>query len=456
MKKNFNTIYGMDFPTFFNIIDNMYDEIYLVDNNYKLIYVNKACARHYGCNPEDMIGKTSQDFEAEKWWDLSFLSSMYKDKKTYVARQKLFNGIEVTSIAVPILDENDNIEYVVMNVRDEINEMDFYNNTIRELTPSPFPDERRDLVFKSKAMEDVLALAKRISAIDATCIITGKTGVGKTLLAKHMHAMSPRCHKPFISLNCASLPSELLESELFGYAPGSFTGASLKGKSGFLEKVNGGSILLDEISELSLSAQAKILHVCQEKEFFPVGGTESIKVDVKIIAATNKNLQDLVNTGHFREDLFYRLNVTEIYIPPLKRRPEDIPALTYHFLNEASQKYGLTRQITDRAMEVLANYEWNGNVRELRHIVERMVVTSDTMLLDIGQIPKSIFGITDSEERYTSAEYRSFRDKMSDYEAYLVRQAYEKGKSSRKVAELLSIPQTKANTLIQKYIKGKF
>lgn len=449
--RSFDNIYGMDFPNFFSIIDNMYDEIFIVDNNYKLIYVNKAALRHYGSSPDEMIGKTCIEFDKENWWEPSFLPLLYKDKKAYAAKQKVFNGLELVTIAVPILDDKDNIKYVVMNVRDTINELDFYHG--KKDISTAFPkEEKPDLIFKSQTMNEVYSLAKKVSAIDATCVITGETGVGKTLLAKHMHKLSPRNEKPFVSINCASLPSELLESELFGYAKGAFTGANMAGKKGFLELADEGTILLDEISELSLSAQAKILHVCQEKEYFPVGAIAPVKVNVKIIAATNKSLQDLVTSGHFREDLYYRLNVVEIYIPPLRRRREDIPPLVYSFLNEFSQKYGLVRELTERAKEILVNYEWKGNVRELRHVVERMVVTSDSVVIDIGQLPKSVFGIVDTNEGYGSEQNSTFDEKLDAYEGYLIRTAYEKYKSSRKVAENLSLSQTKANSLIRKHL----
>ena len=452
MGKTLDTKYGMDFDTFFNIIDNMYDEIFIVDNNYKLVYVNKACQRHYGCDQKDMIGKTTLDFDREKWWEPSFMPLLYKNKKAYGARQKIFNGQEVTSLATPIFDENDNVQYVVLNVHDNINEIDLYSNNPLE-SKEFFAEERPVLVYKSQEMKEVHDLASKISSIDTTSIITGETGVGKTLLAKHMHQLSPRADKPFISVNCASLPSELLEAELFGYAKGAFTGANSEGKQGLFELANHGTILLDEISELSLSAQAKILHVCQEKEFLPVCGTTPIQVDVKIIAATNKSLSDLVESGQFREDLYYRLNVVEIYIPPLRRRREDIPVFVYHFLNEFSKKYKLTRNITDRAIEVLVNYDWKGNVRELRHVVERMVVTSDSFVIDIRQLPKSLFGIIDAKDQYMSENIYSFDEKIEAYEAYLIRNAFEKHKSSRKVAQALSISQSKANTLIRKYVE---
>ena len=445
-------IYGFDFPTFFNLIDNMYDEIYITDNDYKLLYVNKACARHYGATQDEMIGKTSLDFSREEWWGPNFLTPMYKDKKAYGAKQTLANGMQVLTIAVPIFDKNENIEYVVMNVRDDVNEIDLYNDKVDSEIFSKL--SRRDkYIFKSNAMKKIYSLATKISKVDATCIITGETGVGKTLLANHIHKSSPRKDKPLISVNCASLPSELIESELFGYSKGAFTGASQSGKKGLISMADGGTLLLDEISELPLSAQAKILHMVQEREFLPVGGTTPVKVDVRIIAATNKSLKSLVELGHFREDLYYRLNVVELYIPPLRKRTEDIPHLVSHFLTEFSSKYNMNRQISDRALEVLVKHEWRGNIRELRHLIERMVLTSDTMVIGLNQLPTSLFGIEDQTSQFDDDdEDISFEEKTSSYEGYLIRKAYEKHKTSRKVAEHLNLSQTKATKLIKKYV----
>lgn len=444
-------IYGFDFPTFFKLIDNMYDEIYITDNDYKLLYVNKACARHYGASQDEMIGKTSLDFSREDWWGPNFLTPMYKDKKAYGARQTLANGMEVLTIAIPIFDKNNNIEYVIMNVRDDVKEIDLYNDNLDSDTSFESSKSNR-YIFKSNAMKKIYALATKISKVDATCIITGETGVGKTLLANHMHQSSPRKDKPFISVNCASLPSELIESELFGYSKGAFTGASQAGKKGLVAMADSGTLLLDEISELPLSAQAKILHMVQEKEFLPVGGTSPVKVDVRIIAATNKSLKSLVELGHFREDLYYRLNVVELYIPPLRRRTEDIPHLVSHFLSEFSNKYNTNRQMSDRALEILIKHEWRGNIRELRHVIERLVLTSDTVVIGLNQLPISMFSIEGQTEDEDD-ENISFDEKTSSYEGYLIRKAYEKYKTSRSVAEHLQLSQTKANKLIRKYVK---
>lgn len=447
--------YGLDFETFFRLIDNMYDEVYITDNNYKLVYVNKACARHYGATQDEMIGKTSLDFSKEGWWSPNFLTPMYKDKKVYAAKQILANGKEVLTIAHPILDKNNDIEYVVMNVRDDIKEIDLYNDTIE-------PDftfkgnSSKNYVFKSSSMQKIYSLATKISKVDATCIVTGETGVGKTLLANHMHLSSPRKGKPFISVNCASLPSELIESELFGYSKGAFTGAQQSGKKGLVSMADGGTLLLDEISELPLQAQAKILHMVQEKEFMPVGGTTPIKVDVRIIAATNKSLKRLVELGYFREDLYYRLNVVELYIPPLRKRTEDIPHLASHFLNEFSDKYDTKRKISNNVLDILVKHEWRGNIRELRHVIERLVLTSDTVVIGLNQLPMSMFGIEDQAVQDNEDDEKiSFDEKINSYEGYLIRKAYDQHKTSRNVAKHLKLSQTKASRLIRKYVYNK-
>lgn len=451
MNSSKEKIFGFDFRTFFNLINNMYDEVYITDDNYKCLYVNKACARHYGASQDEMIGKTSAEFLEEGWWSDFFLYPMYKDKEAYVVKQILANGMPILTIAVPMFDDENNIKYVVMNVRDDVKDVLAFNDSYEsEFSNNTLISSK--YIFKSDLMKKIYALASKISNIDATCIITGETGVGKTLLANHIHKSSPRKDKPFISVNCATLPSELIESELFGYSKGAFTGANQTGKKGLVSMANGGTLLLDEISELPPSAQAKILHMVQEKEFIPVGGNEPVKVDVRIIAATNKSLKSLVNLGQFREDLYYRLNVVDLYIPPLRKRTEDIPPLVYYFLSEFSSKYNINRQITERAMEILVNHEWRGNIRELRHIIEKMFITSDTVSLDLNQLPTSLFNIDDENCQYDDDEDSTFADKVDSYEGYLIRNAYKKYGTSRKVAEKLHLSQSKANRLIQKYV----
>ena len=436
---------------FISIIDDMYDEVIIYDGNYTIVYVNQACARHYSCSPDHMIGKSFFDFVNNDWWGPSILPVVYKNKKAYAIKQVTYIGSELLTIAVPIFDDNHEIQYVVMNVRDSIEDVDLYNpQYISE--PKNIPQEG-NLVAESEEMGRVMELARKVANIEATCLLTGESGTGKTMLAQYIHSISSRKEGPLICLNCANIPTELVESELFGYSKGAFTGANVSGKKGLIESADKGTVLLDEISELSMSAQAKLLTFLQEKEFYPIGANKPVKVDVRVIAATNKNLKNMVETGRFREDLYYRINVMDIYVPPLRKRKQDIPSLVNQFMTYFTAKYGVKRQLSQGAMQILSSYEWKGNVRELRHLVERLVVTVDSLVIDVAQLPNDVFGIVDCGVEITEVAGSSLEEKMGRFEAYIINEAYREFKSSRKLAEHLSISQTKANKLIQKYVK---
>ena len=284
-----NSVLYRNFEEFTDILDNMYDEILIYDNKYNIVYINKACQRHYDCQPEDMIGKSFFDYinKDKNSWDCSILPIIYQEKKPYAIKQKTASNSELFTVAIPIFDEKNNLKYVVMNVRDNVKDIPLFNPDYT------YQDSVLKKVVKPATnnleMQEVLKMAERISKINATCIITGESGTGKTMLAKYIHSIGSRQDGPFVSLNCASIPANLVESELFGYEKGAFTGANLKGKKGLFEIANKGTLLLDEISELPLSAQAKLLHVLQEQKFLPIGGSKEIKVDVRILVATNKN-----------------------------------------------------------------------------------------------------------------------------------------------------------------------
>ncbi|QZY54946.1 sigma-54 interaction domain-containing protein [Crassaminicella profunda] len=450
MSDNIN--YELDRKTFFNLINHMYDEVFIYDTNYRVVYVNEACKRHYGRSPEELIGKSFFDLTDAEWWNPSILPIVFETKKTHAIRQKTLVDAELLTIATPIFDDKNKIKYVIMNVRDPIYERDLYNP---QYIDHDHAKNNTNLIpiYKSKKMQKVLDLIKKVSTVDITCLLQGESGTGKSLLAKFMHSISPRHNKPFINVNCATIPSNLIESELFGYEKGAFTGAVTHGKKGLLEAAEGGTILLDEISELPYNAQAKLLHVIQNKEFIPIGTYKAKKVNVKIISATNKDLRAMVASGQFREDLYYRLNVIDVYIPPLRQRKEDIEPLIYYFLNTFSKKYNTRHEISPAAINILLNCKWKGNVRELQHIIERLVVTIDEMIIDVKHLPKHIFEIVDSAYIPTTSENMSFDEIIGNYEKLLVCDAYNKGASSRRVAEQLGISQTRALKLINKYIK---
>jgi len=235
------------------------------------------------------------------------------------------------------------------------------------------------IIGQSKGLRDALSLAEKYAlGDDTTVLISGETGTGKELVARYIHEKSPRRDGPFIAINCGAIPKDLIESELFGYERGAFTGATDKMKPGKFELAHGGTILLDEVGELSPEAQVKLLRVLQEKKFYRLGGTKEVSVDVRVIASTNKNLKTEVEAGRFRSDLYYRLNVATIYLPPLRDRKEDIPLLVMAFLDEFNKKFGKKFSgVDEKAMEILKSYPWPGNIRELRNTIERVVLIED-------------------------------------------------------------------------------
>lgn len=245
------------------------------------------------------------------------------------------------------------------------------------------------IIGKSEAIQKILNLIDKISKSDSTVLITGESGTGKELVARLIHMQSPRTIKPFIPVNCAAIPSELLESELFGHEKGAFTGA-LYSRPGRFELANEGTIFLDEIGDMPINLQVKILRVIQERSFEKIGSTKSINVNVRIIAATNKNLENAVKDGKFREDLYWRLNVIPLTIPPLRERKEDIPVLCDYFIDKFSTKFGYKLVLNKEVLELFTEYDWPGNVRELENLIERFYVFSDNGFVKIEDIPEKI------------------------------------------------------------------
>jgi len=263
-----------------------------------------------------------------------------------------------------------------------------------------------DIVVESPSMRKIVETAKKIAPFDSTVLITGESGTGKEVIARFIHKNSKRAKKPFIAVNCGAIPDELLEAELFGYKKGAFTGASTD-KKGIIEEANGGTLLLDEIGDLPLNLQVKLLRVIQEEEIRPLGSNKAKKVNVRFIAATNKNLEKLVKEGKFREDLYYRLNVIRIDIPPLRKRREDIIPLAKFFIKKYSAKYSLPpKSLSQKAEKELINYRWPGNVRELENTIERVLLTSS------GKIINSIFG----KKVIKTKEIKPFKDAKEEFE----------------------------------------
>jgi transcriptional regulator with PAS, ATPase and Fis domain len=305
-----------------------------------------------------------------------------------------------------------------------------------------------DFIYKSHGMK---ALAKEIikaSKYNCTVLIEGETGVGKEKVAKLIHNLSERKMQPLITVNCASIPENLMEAEFFGYDAGAFTGASSRGKIGYFEQANKGMLFLDEVSELPFELQSKLLRALQDKMFYRVGGEKPIQVDVRVIAATNANIKNKMKSGDFRDDLYYRLAVLTMQIPPLRKRKVDIVPLAEHFVNEYNNKFGLNKRIDDEGFQCLLEYEWPGNIRELENVIQRLLIYTDTDVIDKISTFNELYrthhryedGLEFGDVVYPDRK-KSFRLQIEQLEKELIINALQKCGTTRKAAESLGISQ---------------
>jgi transcriptional regulator with PAS, ATPase and Fis domain len=308
-----------------------------------------------------------------------------------------------------------------------------------------------DIVANSPSMYNVIQLTKRLSDVDSTVLITGESGVGKGVIAKLLHENGSRKDHPFVKVNCGAIPENLIESELFGYESGAFTGSRKDGKKGLFETANKGIIFLDEISELPLNLQVKLLQVIQEREVTRIGSVESIPIDVRIISATNKDLMSLVHEGKFREDLYYRLNVVPISIPPLRERPEDIIPMIRIFLNQNNIKMKEHKEIDSKTIAILMKYAWPGNVRELQNIIERLVITTKGTVIMPENLPSFIYETAAGEGGLAVPVVRSLKDALAYSEREILLKAQEQYKTTRAMAKALGISQPTVVRKMQKY-----
>lgn len=446
---------NLSFDEFRSIIDELYDEILIYDNNYNIVYINKACQRHYGMAQEEMINSNFYDF-ADEYWSTSVLPYVYRSKKAVQQKQETVLGARLLTIAVPIFDENDEVKYVAMSVRDyTLDETSQSHKLLEDVIPTNMKSFDKNLIFNSDKMKRLLDLVDEVVDLDCPILITGESGVGKTLIGKYIHESSIRKEEAFVHINCAAISSSLFESELYGYEQGSFTGAKTSGKKGLALQAHKGTLFLDEISEIPYEMQAKLLQFIQEKKFYPVGSTLPVEVDVRIIAATNRNLKQMVEMGTFREDLYYRLNVFEIDIPAIRDRKDDILIICDYFLNKYCHKYNKTHRFSDKVKNIFMNYSWKGNVREISHVIERLVIITKEVVIKPLNLPKHLYEINiKNDDDYINND-KSLKELLEDYEGQIIKKAYEECKSTRKLAEKLGVSQTKASKLYRKHIKGE-
>lgn len=435
-----------------HIIEQSPSSIYVADVNGKTLRINRAFEELTEVKRSEILNKSVEELEKANMFQPSVCMLALREGRRVIIRQIVNENKEFITAGVPIINENGEIFRVITNalLHKEVNEISDYINNNKNHNY----DETAELVYKSDKMDRIIKLVDKVKNTDTTVLITGETGVGKGVLARYIHKTSNRAEKPMIEINCGAIPHTLLESELFGYDSGAFTGADKQGKAGLIESGNGGTVLLDEISELPLLLQVKLLHFLQSKKITRIGGTKEIPVNVRIIAATNQQLEELVKRGEFRSDLYYRLDVVPVYIPPLRERKEDIKPAVDYFLDKYRKRYGKRTTCFEYDEDSYYNNPWPGNMRELENHIERMVVTGEDVNIEAERLELIDEGYVEKKEveqdKFNEGIYEMT---MEDIEKEMVCHLYKKYRSSYKVALSLGISQASAYRKIKKYMK---
>ncbi|WP_439874816.1 sigma-54 interaction domain-containing protein [Bacillus mycoides] len=439
-----------------DVFEYAFDEIFVTDDKGIVVRVNSMCERHYQLSAKELVGKHVQELQKEGIFYPSATLEVIEKKRPVELVQTTKSGEYLHVRTRPVFDEQGNLRRVISYSRDltelyqlrkKVEEMDNQLKTYKKELRETY--EHEGLIFKSIAMQKIVETIKKVSVVDSTVLILGETGVGKSRLVRHLHEVSHRKNESFYEINCAALPTNLIESELFGYSGGSFTGANREGKKGLLESAHKGTLFLDEIGEMPLEIQAKLLQVLQEKTFRPVGGRDLKKVDVRIVAATNRDLSKMVKEGTFRKDLYYRLNVIPISIPPLRERTEDILPLVYHYLQHFNKKYGRDVKLAPSTLQMFVGYSWEGNNREIENVIERIVITADDVVT-IEDLPISM------QESTVEQSGQSLYKMLEEVERNIILKTYKTHGSSYKVAEFLKISQSAATRKIKKFIEEDY
>ncbi len=435
----------------FALGDAISDGICMVDDKGIVTAINKGYTEITGLAEKDIIGEHIQTLMDKGYFNravslmvmqqkkkVSSLSTINQNnKKVLITGKPFFNeqgefthSITVMRDLTELIHIRDKLEKAEKESEKYLNELNYLRNIHRE---------NSNMIGENREMQKLKELIGFVAKTDTTILITGETGSGKEVVSREIHSRSNRSDMPYIKVNCSAIPETLIESELFGYEKGAFTGALNKEKLGMFELANKGTLLLDEISEMPLNLQSKLLRVLQEKEIIRVGGTKSIKLDVRIIAATNQDLQELIHKGKFREDLFYRLNVVPIKIPPLRDRKDDIPILSNAFLEKFNYKYNKEKSFDSMAVQALAQYDWPGNIRELENVVERLVVTNDERLITYD----NIINIIGKNKLVTGLTYETMtlKEAVDTLEREMIEASIRKYGSTHKAAKKLGVTQ---------------
>jgi len=444
------------------IIDSSYDGLWICDHEGKVVRINKASEKINGIKADQVLGKKMEDLVREGLIDRSVTLEVLKNRTTVTIIQQLKNGKQLLVTGNPVLDDREEIFLVVVNERD-ITELNRLRNELEENRALAQGyrfeisqlQKRKGLLsmtlIRSESMHRVLNTAMKVAQVDSTVMIRGESGVGKGQISKLIHQTSPRKDSPFIRVDCGAIPESLIESELFGYEEGAFTGARAKGKPGLFELAEGGTLFLDEVGEIPLSVQVKLLRFLEENEVVRVGGSTAKRISARVISATHRNLEDMVKKREFREDLFFRMNVVPIRIPPLRERVEDIPPLIHFFLKQFNNRCSAKKAILPRVVDCLCRYPFPGNIRELANLVEQLVVLTPSDFIDLEDLPSHV-RMEDSKMGYHLRRNGWNLPKVVEKtEREMIIRALKTFKSQRKAAGPLGIDQSTLARKVKRY-----
>jgi len=415
------------------IMDNLYIGIYFTDEKGKTLYVNKTFEEMSLIKAKELVGKTLEELVKQKYFTAAATLLVIKTKKPAAVTYITKTNKKLLARGKPFFDQNGNFKYVISTVYD-LSEVHYMGDIDYD---SQYNDKNNQIIAFSPQMVNIVDFALRVANVDSTVLITGESGVGKEIIARLIHDASPRKNYPFVKVNCAAIPENLMETELFGYEGGAFTGSHPKGKKGFFEAAQKGTLFLDEIGELPLNVQAKLLQVLQDKQFTRVGSTQLINVDVRIIAATNRNLKEMIDKKQFREDLYYRLNVIPIFIPPLRERREDIEPLVNYIVDRVNTKYNFNKQLEPDLIDLFKSLSWKGNIRELENVIEKLIITTPKNL-----IAKSDYLIENIQQPNINPKFM-----LKNYEKELLISLLPSCKNTRELAKKYGVSQA---TIIRK------
>ena len=431
------------------LIEFSHDGIMVTDNEGTVIRTNAASEKVLMTDKRALLGMNVDELVDLRIVDqFPAMDAIRTRKPSTMIVYANSNKLMVT--ASPVFDSGGSISTVIINLRD-IGELEklridmerqklLAEGYLHELTSLGRGDS--GIISASPQMKKILGVVQTISHADSTVLVTGESGVGKEIIVRQIHNTSRRHDKPFIKLNCGAIPPSLFESELFGYEDGAFTGARRKGKPGYFELADGGTLFLDEVSELQPELQVKLLRAIQEGEIMRVGGTDPISVDVRIVAATNRNLKSMVENGTFRQDLYYRLNVIAIEIPPLCRRREDIIPLAQHFLNTFNKKLGVHKEFSTELCRALQGFSWPGNVRELENVIESMVVLCTGSIITPDCLPESYLAKARTPSRVSIRGVMPLKEMLAEAESQLLRNAQARYSTTTEIAKALGVNQS--------------